>query len=325
MYLLQKRKSRQGTLFQAISSSIVFAFATVSAVVGTMLSIVAGYVESNSPTPQEINVGACSIIRFVFLHLIDFTTSMILVYRCFNIWSRNWKVVAAPMVAILAETGLYWAGLRQYVKIDYSLEASVGRTEDFNQSMFSTIALLMSTVAHTLLTALIAGRIWWIRRLFHQVFTPDVRVASLSGSRNYDSVIALTVESGMIIPIFQIIFIAYATQDPNSSHDASKLMAFMLPQVIAFAPLLVMVRVGLGLTVEGDDVSELTNMTSFAASPRPRPRLASTCRDVQLSVTLDPTSNEIELNLTGNSPFGAGSCTGDSKKGTVVDIPMERR
>ncbi|KAL0059999.1 hypothetical protein AAF712_013235 [Marasmius tenuissimus] len=298
MYLLQKRKSRKGTLFQAISSSIVFAFATVSAVVGTVLLVVASFVGSSSSTPQEINVRACS-----------------------------WKVVAAPMVAILAETGMYWAGLRQYVKIDYgtdSLGGSGERAKVLRQSMFSTTtALILSTVAHTLLTTLIAGRIWWMRRQFHQVVTPDIRVANLSGPRKYDSVIALTVESGMIIPIFEIIFIAYVTRDTNSNRDAAKIMAFMLPQVIAFAPLLVMVRVGLGLTVERDDVSELTNTTSLAESSRPHPRFLSIRRDVRVSVTIDP-SSEIELNLTENSALG-GSSTGGLKKGTVADIPTEGR
>ncbi|KAJ8088071.1 hypothetical protein PM082_013622 [Marasmius tenuissimus] len=296
MYLLSKRKARDGIIFQAVSSTVVFALATASAVLCTSTTV-AGLELSMPTAPPKIDERACGIVLLVVIHLIDFTAFMILVYRCFNIWSRSWKVIATPLLVISAETGMYYTGLRQYIKMDYyradlqDQESAQAR----NQSMVSTtIALALAAVAHMLLTALIAGRIWWVRRQLRRLVSPENRVVC-SSLRKYDSVIALTVESGMLIPIFEVIYtVFYALNTGRTDHDALTVMPYLFPQVIAFAPLLIMVRVGLGLTVERDHVSELSSLNASITVPRNEEPL----HEVQISIVADPV-DETELDFRG--------------------------
>ncbi|KAL0570065.1 hypothetical protein V5O48_011895 [Marasmius crinis-equi] len=254
MYLLGKRKAREGTLFQVISSVILFALATVSAVVGTVL-VAAGYASITAPTAADLKV--CSIIQYVVLCLIDFTAASVLIFRCFNIWSRDWKVIAVPVVTILVATGVYYAGLPQYIQIQYATGLQKQASGNVLQKSlgFTTAALVLAAFSNALLTLLIAGRIWWLKRQLKGVLSRGRGISGITGNlpQKYDSVIAITMESGIIIPIFQVIFLVYMVLNASSvDHDALTIMASMLPQVIAFAPLLIMVRVGLGVTVEGD-------------------------------------------------------------------------
>ncbi|KAL0570063.1 hypothetical protein V5O48_011893 [Marasmius crinis-equi] len=254
MYLLGKRKAREGILFQVMSSVILFALATVSAVVGTVM-VVAGYASITAPI--AVNLKACSIIQYVVLHLIDFAAFSVLIFRCFNIWSRDWKVIAVPVVAILTETGVYYAGLREYIKIQFATGLQQQASGDVLQKSLglTTAALVLAAFSNALLTLLIAGRIWWLKRRLKRVLSGGRGLGGIAGNlpQKYDSVIAITMESGIIIPIFQIIYLVYMVRNATSAdHDALTIMAFMLPQVIAFAPLLIMVRVGLGVTVETD-------------------------------------------------------------------------
>ncbi|KAK1220411.1 hypothetical protein PQX77_016841 [Marasmius sp. AFHP31] len=297
MYLLSKRKTRDGTIFQAASSAVVFALATTSVLLGTSVTI-AGL---GTPTaPSKINVRAASITIFIVLHLIDLAAFITLVYRCFNIWSRSWKIIAAPLVAMTAVTGVYFAGLPQYIKTDYG--AGLQSADVLKESRVSTIvAVAFSAFTHTLLTTLIASRIWWVKRQLRQIVLPENR-ARHSSLRIYDSVIALTVESGMIIPIFEIIYIVFFNELKASSADDNALTAMatsifpsILPQVLAFTPLLIMVRVGLGLTVEREHVSELSTMHASSTIPR---FLDSTSREVRTSAVADP-ADEIELDFRG--------------------------
>ncbi|KAJ8088077.1 hypothetical protein PM082_013628 [Marasmius tenuissimus] len=294
MYLLRRRRTRDGTLFQAISSTIVFVFATMSVVVGTV-AVVADYTSSSAPF--EIDARACSIIQFVVLHLVDAVASMILVYRCFNIWSRSWKIIVVPILTILSQIGAYYFGLHQYVQINYATDLQDReRPEVLAKSLVLTTAtLLLGAFAHALLTVLIAGRIWWVKTQLRQLVAPENRVASFS-SRKYDSVIALTVESGVIIPIFQVIYIVFNVVNTDSAHDALTVMAYMFPQVIAFVPLLIMVRVGLGLTVERNHVSGLTNPSFLRGASGPPHFLNVQSQEVVTPVVAGP-ADEINLNF----------------------------
>ncbi|KAK7046037.1 hypothetical protein VNI00_007032 [Paramarasmius palmivorus] len=61
-------------------------------------------------------------------------------------------------------------------------------------------------------------------------------------------------ESGMIVPV---VLIAFAISTVDSNRQAIPIFAALLPQIYALAPLLIMVRVGLGLSIETEDVMTL--------------------------------------------------------------------
>ncbi|KAF9261058.1 hypothetical protein L218DRAFT_1078985 [Marasmius fiardii PR-910] len=300
MYLLRQRKRREpGTIFIILSSVLLFTWATIAAIVGT-IAVVGGYLsiplQPGVPLDTGINLQACSIIQYVVLHLVDFTAFMILVYRCFNIWGRSYLVIAVPVVLILAETGVYYYELRHYIKIQFAsgLQQQAS-SEVLKKSLaFTTAALILAAVANALLTLLIAGRIWWLKRRVQNIMGEGI-IGNLP--QKYDSIIAITMESGMIIPVFLIIYTVYSVRNYSGDHDALVIMAFMLPQVIAFAPLMIMVRVGLGLTIERDHgkSSNSYTMGTSKTQSRSQPHLLNISRDIRVSVSYTQ-QEDMELN-----------------------------
>ncbi|KAK1225629.1 hypothetical protein PQX77_011429, partial [Marasmius sp. AFHP31] len=156
----------------------------------------------------------------------------------------------------------YYAGLQQYVKINYATGLQDQETPEVIEKslVLTTATLSLGAFAHALLTALI--------------------------------------ESGVIIPIFQVIYIVLNAVNTDRTHDALTIMAYMFPQVIAFVPLLIMVRVGLGLTVERNHVSGLTNPSFLkGASGSPPLFLNVQSRGVATPVVAGPADDEINLDL----------------------------
>ncbi|KAF9258546.1 hypothetical protein L218DRAFT_948317 [Marasmius fiardii PR-910] len=247
MYLLQRQEGREGIIFLVASSSLLFILATISAAVSTVM-VVGEYLSipllGNS---TSINIHACSIIQFVVVHLVDLTAFIILAYRCFNIWNRRYLVLLVPVATFVGETASYYYGLPKYLKVQFG--SSQGRDFVTQSLPITTATLVLAAVANALLTFLIAGRMWWLKKRLRNLVHGEVG-ASLT--QKYDSIIAITVESGMIIPTALFIYTFFEIQDATAGKhgDVLAVISTMLPQIIVLAPMIIMVRVGLGLTVE---------------------------------------------------------------------------
>ncbi|KAF9255207.1 hypothetical protein L218DRAFT_1008814 [Marasmius fiardii PR-910] len=143
----------------------------------------------------------------------------------------------------------------------YFVEVEFGSIEDSNKAMskanvISPVGLVCSTIAHTLLTSLIAGRIWWHKRQIFQVMR-NRRLAC-----HYNSIIAMMIESGLIIPVFHTIVIAVTVV---KTMTVVMVMTTLDIQIISLAPLLIIVRVGLGRTIEKDHINTMTLPPSTGA------------------------------------------------------------
>ncbi|KAG7090114.1 hypothetical protein E1B28_011725 [Marasmius oreades] len=304
MYLLRQRTVREGTMFLMISSSILFVLASISAVVNTTI-VVGGYLSIPLPgnSTTSINLQVCSIIQYVVFHLVDLTAFIVLAYRCFNIWDRRFLVIALPVGIFVAETGVYFYELRRYMKVQQF--ATLHRLYNFtNQALpFTSATLILAAMANALLTLLIVGRMWWMKRRI-QRFMRNGIAGNLP--QKYESIIAITMESGMIIPTFFILLTIYNILDAKTGDhdDAIIIMSCMISQVIALAPLIIMVRVGLGLTVERNHVEDSTPLSTMRSSPRSSQVGTFPCglnihRDVRVSVSVSPPreSEDVEYNL----------------------------
>ncbi|KAI3603874.1 hypothetical protein WG66_004443 [Moniliophthora roreri] len=290
--LHQRRGLNRTTAFQFISATILFALATMLAVVTTalivgqllqisnltQLAMQSSNATASSDNPQTLPPSgtsltggidlracksdiffllcvlilsrrkSCSIITYVGLQLIDFTAFFILVHRCYMIYNRSWKILVAPLIIILADIGVYSAALPVFTKLSFGNIESVPSTDNRKMMMFSTAVIVLNTIANSMLTLLIAGKIWSIRRRMHQL----VGRGAPSIHRKYDTLVSMTLESGLIIPM-ALVAINVCIHTGNTV--GSGLLAACVPQIIAFAPLLIMVRAGLGLTVEANHVT----------------------------------------------------------------------
>ncbi|KAG7090084.1 hypothetical protein E1B28_011701 [Marasmius oreades] len=290
MYLLRQRKSREGTMFLVASSSLLFILATFSAIVNTLV-VVGGYLSIPLPgaSPTSINLQACSIIEFVITQLVDSIAFIILVYRCFHIWGRRYLVVIAPGFLFLAATALYYYELRQYL-IKHQFGGAP--TAEFMTKTFPYMIteLFLSLVAHALSTSLIAGRIWTLKTRLQ-----DLGNEGIEGSlpQKYNSIIAITLESGMIIPTFLIVFTVFDVLNTKTGAHGDVIVVWgtMMPQISALAPLIIMIRVALGLTVERYNVGNSPPLSSIFFGARTSqgcgsvPHVLDVHRDVSVSVS----------------------------------------
>ncbi|KAG7090077.1 hypothetical protein E1B28_011694 [Marasmius oreades] len=304
MYLLRQRKSREGTTFLVVSSSLLFALATVSAIVSTLV-VVGGYLSIPLPgtSPTSINLLACSIIEFILIHLVDWTAFTILLYRCFHIWGRRFLVIVAPVLFFLGETVVYYSELHQYITVRFALATGTpDQIRDFMTKTFpyTITTVVLSAVSNALPPFLIAGRMWTMKTRLQ-----DIMHEGIEGSlpQKYNAIIAITLESGMIIPTFLIIYAVFNVINAKTgAHgDAIIVLSTMMPQIIALAPLIIMIRVALGLTAERHNVGNPTSLSSVSFRARTSqgcesvPHALNVHRDVAVSVSVTSSSDLEDL------------------------------
>ncbi|KAJ7463296.1 hypothetical protein FB451DRAFT_1266081 [Mycena latifolia] len=159
-------------------------------------------------------------------------TDSLFIYRCFMVWGRNFRVVVVPICMVLTTTVLGYISAYQD---DYSIS---GRYIDYRA------AFIMSVLTNVVLMALTAGRIWWIRR--------DARVLLESPTvHKYNTVIAIILESGSIYCLCVTIYVIFVSlRDIGSFVPLISILRGAMPQIMNIAPTLIIVRVGLGHSVE---------------------------------------------------------------------------
>ncbi|ESK82453.1 hypothetical protein Moror_8559 [Moniliophthora roreri MCA 2997] len=225
-FLLYQRKGlNKNSAICFILATILLAQATISAVADTV--VIVGQISRNS----NIDLNACNVIIFVTLELLDLTACFILVHRCYALYNRNWKVLVLPMLIILADVGVYSAELSFYVR--HPIVDTGVLVKDKKLAQFSMTIIVLKVLASSSLTLLIAGRIWSIRRRMQSLIgrgTPAVH-------RKYNNLIAMTLESGLMIPVS---FIGMEVFVHMNDGVGASILGACIPQIMALAPLLIM-------------------------------------------------------------------------------------
>ncbi|THV06269.1 hypothetical protein K435DRAFT_25554 [Dendrothele bispora CBS 962.96] len=127
---------------------------------------------------------------------------------------------------------------------------------DKHTILFSGIFMGVNAFTNLMLTSLIAGRIWYISHQTSKYLSSDYRVSS-STNRKYSSIIAIILESGLLYPIFLILFIiltfgTFPMKDRLNISHASAIVSDNLALIAAIAPTLIIVRTGLGISIENN-------------------------------------------------------------------------
>ncbi|KAJ7925628.1 hypothetical protein B0H13DRAFT_2266276 [Mycena leptocephala] len=190
----------------------------------------------------------------------NMVTDSIFIYRCYVVWGRNIYIVVVPILSLLASSVI---GFLSSYEIDYP-------------HVYIDIRIVFGfmLVTNVLLMALTAGRIWWIRR--------DVAGAlEFSIVRTYDDVIAIMyvssfcgrvdlkrrrLESGGIYCISLIMYlVAVSILRTDSSNPVIPIFRAAMTQVMNIAPTLIVVRAGLGLSIDGNK----TNLDQSRTTSQP--------------------------------------------------------
>ncbi|KAI3620892.1 hypothetical protein WG66_006216 [Moniliophthora roreri] len=182
---------------------------------------------------------------------------IILIWRCYLVWEADLNVVALPALFCLGNNVLAFVTVHQAIHSDigspfYSGVLGVGLF-DLNSKLF--LAFIFGTlVSNLLVTLLIAGRILYISRKMRASAGPR-------NSRMYSTIVAITLESGVLYPFALIVYAVttmifrFAPFDQAMLRDVrmalvSEVMASSLLQFVGIAPTLIIVRTGLGVAIQ---------------------------------------------------------------------------
>ncbi|KAF7303896.1 Ras-GEF domain-containing protein [Mycena indigotica] len=173
--------------------------------------------------------------------LANLLADAVLIHRCYVIWGHNLRAIAFLLVAYIVNIGGIVVGALPFV----------GPSERI------AIAVCIGTTFFTNVAAslMAAGRIWWISRRASVVLSRGSR-------RMYYNLTAILLESGLIYPISIVIAIAMFVA-PQTSTEAVLISIAPIYHLVAIAPTLIIVRVGLGMSTEGVDRAVTTGPDRF--------------------------------------------------------------
>ncbi|KAK0499561.1 hypothetical protein EDD18DRAFT_1151691 [Armillaria luteobubalina] len=166
-------------------------------------------------------------------YITDFTAEVVLIYRCWLVWGRDYSVTIFPFLMALGALGCGMASIGLLNKIDATSHQAPAAIVPLGTSGFA-----LSLGCNFLLTALIVGRIWYMDRQMNRAM-PD-KDSSLPKA------MSIMIESGTLVLVVQLILLVlFAIR-----HPAQAIMVPAATQIYGIAPTMIIVRSGLGTTFE---------------------------------------------------------------------------
>ncbi|KIJ40078.1 hypothetical protein M422DRAFT_257146 [Sphaerobolus stellatus SS14] len=203
---------------------------------------------------ENIRLEETNILATVFTvvyGLIDLTTQIILIYRCWIIWHRRYIVVVLPLILAICSMGAYFFQIRSWCNIGSNTPTVCvcvvsGLIFNFNDGLISVIQALgelgfaSSLAVNVSVTALIVGRIWKLSKEFEEI--------NQSPDRPYNIIIAMVLESGLVVAVAQLIWLVLFTL-----HDIGyPVISGAITELYAITPTILMIRVALGTAYDSE-------------------------------------------------------------------------
>jgi len=182
----------------------------------------------------------------LLIAITDFVGELILIYRCWLLWSRNYWIIILPCLISTASLACISAVLYLLLRINPNSPIAPPSLVPLGLAGFS---LPLGT--NVIVTTLIATRIWYLspRKARNM---PSAQFPTGTGQAAID----IVVESGMLYLAVQLIFVVlFAIR-----HPAQGIVGVIAVQIYGIAPTLILIRVGLG-------VSNLQNGPNHSGPP----------------------------------------------------------
>ncbi|KAJ7473438.1 hypothetical protein FB451DRAFT_1249284 [Mycena latifolia] len=175
-----------------------------------------------------------NIAMGVFYVTTNLIADAIFIYRCYGIWGFRKRIISVPIVLLVA------TGCLGYTSV--ALCGLEGLAEFLFITWLFPLSIVFSVMTNALLMALTAGRIWWIARGARAIMGPAV-------VKQYRTVIAMILESGALYCIPGLLYLIFLGISPSST----TVIFAALAQIVGIAPTIIVVRVGLGNSVDSVD------------------------------------------------------------------------
>ncbi|PIL25979.1 hypothetical protein GSI_11733 [Ganoderma sinense ZZ0214-1] len=157
-----------------------------------------------------------------------FIQDLVLIWRMYVVWARNWKIIVIPLTVELVHIGCAYA-------------AVILLTQP-NAGIYTPTLSTLGSLGWPL--GAIASRMWFMGRTLSRVEAGSLGGAGRTRSNAYVAPIFTIVESGAILVAVTVTMLAlYKTGNP-----AALMCTDIATQIAALVPYLIIVRVGLGLT-----------------------------------------------------------------------------
>ncbi|KAI0248392.1 hypothetical protein BJV78DRAFT_1131587 [Lactifluus subvellereus] len=164
----------------------------------------------------------------------DFTGQLILIYRCWLLWSRNYWIIILPFLTSLSGPVCISQALRLLMHIDPTSPMAPRSLVSLGLASFT-----LPLCSNVFVTGLIAGRIWYLSPRKAR----DLRGAHFPLGTGR-AAIDIVIESGALYMAVQLVFlILFAI-----GHPARGIVGVIAVQIYGIAPTLIIIRVALGLS-----------------------------------------------------------------------------
>ncbi|KAJ4489953.1 hypothetical protein J3R30DRAFT_9966 [Lentinula aciculospora] len=194
---------------------------------------------STSEIVQD-NMTTALIHDYVVLGIYIFSNVIadaLLLYRCFIIWDKDIRVVLLPLLGYLGNIILGILGL------------------SYNDEFVFEFWIL-AIVENVVLTALITGKIWYIKHEAGGILGSAVKI-------KYNMIAAIILESGFVYSAIVLATSVTSMMTHNAIYASCLLAA--ATQIVGIAPCLMIIRIALGVDTR-DVLSSIAIMTNHTTS-----------------------------------------------------------
>ncbi|KAJ6559712.1 hypothetical protein B0H19DRAFT_1260411 [Mycena capillaripes] len=168
-----------------------------------------------------------SLLGAIALTINTMIADFVLIWRCWTMWNRNWKIITLPLTCTLVGAGLGFRSIAAQVDFVHDPLSSPTTYIDFGNAYFG---LILATT--TSATFLILFRIY------------KMSEKSTRKSMKYGRVIEMVVESAALYLVALVVYIPLSIQGSANVAYPQALVA----QLTGMAPTLLVARVAFGLS-----------------------------------------------------------------------------
>ncbi|TRM69213.1 hypothetical protein BD626DRAFT_8135 [Schizophyllum amplum] len=243
VYVLQFWRTRKVSPIIFWVAVLMFCFSTIHVSLG-FTRLIWGFIDfrdqPGGPGAFFSDVSQPPNVAKVTIHSVNsILGDSIVVWRCWHVWGRNWKVCIFPALLIVGSAVCGFGQAFIFANAQAIHSAFADTLTRWNGSLF-----ILSLVTNVVVTTLIASRIWFISR--------ETGSTMFSKKFRYTKVLVLIIESAMIYSAALVIEITLYFIGSNAFYIVYDPIA----QLTAIVPTMIIVMSTLGLTAEDMDASK---------------------------------------------------------------------
>jgi len=234
------RKRGSNRLMLGVTSFVLFAFVTTH-VAASLRQLLEAFIYIPAGAPADYSslywldaTTPMAVLKDVLYDITVFLQDIVLIWRLYVVWNQDWRICVLPVVVELAHMSAAFGAT--YYATQPTLDIYSPSVKDLGLSGWA-----LDLVVNIFVTVVIAGRLWLMGS---RVATISSRTSRSSRQNVYLPPMFTIIESGALFATVTIVMLGlYLSNNPFTLSAMN-----IATQLAALTPLLIIVRVGLGLT-----------------------------------------------------------------------------